>query len=170
MAAVRKAAWDQAVRWLIAVVLLAVALLSLLWPEKRSETALRTTHRVSSVPDRSRLGAEGTTTEPLRPVTTRASRSRITPPRARTAPKPAVQAGDLIDRLAMCESGMNPRTNTGNGFYGAFQFMLSTWRKFRPGNPIDYSYAEQKAVIQQYFPVSSWRSQFPACARRLGVA
>lgn len=26
-----------------------------------------------------------------------------------------------------CESGMNPATNTGNGFYGAFQFVLSTW-------------------------------------------
>jgi hypothetical protein len=27
----------------------------------------------------------------------------------------------------MCESGGNYRTNTGNGFYGAYQFVLSTW-------------------------------------------
>jgi hypothetical protein len=26
-----------------------------------------------------------------------------------------------------CESGNNPATNTGNGFYGAFQFVISTW-------------------------------------------
>jgi hypothetical protein len=93
------------------------------------------------------------------------------------APAVAVQAsGDLIDRLAGCESGGNPRSvsapynRKGDRFYGAFQFMLSTWHSFRPGNPTDYSYAEQKKVIQDHFPVSSWRSQFPTCARRLGVA
>lgn len=107
------------------------------------------------------------TTVPVkRTVVTRANRGHSTR---------AIQPynGDLsalVDRLAMCESGMNPRTNTGNGFYGAFQFMLRTWQRFRPGNPIDYSYAEQKAVIMQYFPVSSWRTQFPACSRKLGVA
>jgi len=26
-----------------------------------------------------------------------------------------------------CESGNDPTTNTGNGFYGAFQYVLSTW-------------------------------------------
>lgn len=77
----------------------------------------------------------------------------------------------LVDRLAMCESGMRADAVSRNGkFFGAFQFMLSTWRKFRPGNPTSYSYAEQKAVIMQFFPVSSWRSQFPTCSRKLGVA
>jgi resuscitation-promoting factor RpfA len=28
----------------------------------------------------------------------------------------------------MCESGGRYGTNTGNGFYGAYQFMASTWR------------------------------------------
>jgi muramidase (phage lysozyme) len=28
----------------------------------------------------------------------------------------------------MCESRGNYRTNTGNGFYGAYQFTLSSWR------------------------------------------
>jgi hypothetical protein len=27
----------------------------------------------------------------------------------------------------MCESGGNYATNTGNGFYGAYQFTLSSW-------------------------------------------
>ncbi len=29
-------------------------------------------------------------------------------------------------RTSTCESGRNPRTNTGNGYLGAFQFLLST--------------------------------------------
>jgi hypothetical protein len=31
-------------------------------------------------------------------------------------------------RLRMCESGNNYAINTGNGYYGAYQFDLSTWR------------------------------------------
>lgn len=29
-----------------------------------------------------------------------------------------------------CESGGNPSTNTGNGYYGKYQFDLPTWRRF----------------------------------------
>ena len=31
-------------------------------------------------------------------------------------------------KVRMCESHGNYRTNTGNGFYGAYQFLPSTWR------------------------------------------
>lgn len=131
--------------------------------------------RASSVPDRTRLAPEyeRVTSSTVHASPPRASRSRAagrvaTPPVAR--PAPIQVSGDIYDALARCESGMNPRTNTGNGFYGAFQFMLSTWHRFRPGNPIDYSYAEQRAVVVQFFPISSWRTQFPHCARKLGVA
>lgn len=87
------------------------------------------------------------------------------------APRPQVEvSGDLLDRLAMCESGMNPQKNTGNGFYGAFQFMLSTWHGLgMSGNPVDHSYAVQKEVVRTKIPVSSWRQQFPGCSRKLGV-
>lgn len=30
--------------------------------------------------------------------------------------------------VRVCESGGNYRTNTGNGFFGAYQFTLSSWR------------------------------------------
>jgi muramidase (phage lysozyme) len=30
--------------------------------------------------------------------------------------------------IAWCESRGNYRTNTGNGFFGAYQFLPSTWR------------------------------------------
>ena len=33
-----------------------------------------------------------------------------------------------LARVRRCESGGNYRTNTGNGFYGAYQFDISSWR------------------------------------------
>ncbi|MBA3654561.1 MAG: transglycosylase family protein [Actinobacteria bacterium] len=79
-------------------------------------------------------------------------------------------AVDLLDRLADCESGRNPRAVGGRGrFFGAFQFLPSTWRSLgMAGNPVDYDYATQKAVAAR-IPVSAWSRQFPACSRRLGV-
>ncbi len=40
--------------------------------------------------------------------------------------EPAVQT-DGWAALRNCESGGNYQTNTGNGFYGAYQFTISTW-------------------------------------------
>jgi hypothetical protein len=34
---------------------------------------------------------------------------------------------EYLAALRQCESGGNYSTNTGNGFYGAYQFTLSTW-------------------------------------------
>lgn len=101
----------------------------------------------------------------------RASRSEPSrSPRGGTASLSGSSAGDLYDRLAMCESHMNATANTGNGFYGAFQFMLSTWHSLgETGNPVDYSYAYQKAVVVRSIPISSWHRQFPACSRQIGA-
>jgi resuscitation-promoting factor RpfB len=159
-------------RYLIAAGLLILALLSLI-PNREKQVALPAKIAASSVPDKTRHAAEYET--PERTTIPRASRHAVSPPRtappvpkARSGPTPQA-SGDLLDRLAMCESGMDPRRNTGNGFYGAFQWMLSTWHGMgMSGNPIDYSYAEQKAVAAR-IPVSSWHRQFPTCSRRLGV-
>ncbi|MFL6098610.1 MAG: ubiquitin-like domain-containing protein [Actinomycetales bacterium] len=46
--------------------------------------------------------------------------------------------------LAQCESGGNPRAVNPNGYYGLYQFSLSTWHSVGgTGNPIDASSAEQ---------------------------
>jgi len=46
--------------------------------------------------------------------------------------------------IAQCESGGNYGTNTGNGFFGAYQFTLSTWASVGgSGNPAAASPAEQ---------------------------
>jgi peptidoglycan hydrolase-like protein with peptidoglycan-binding domain len=46
--------------------------------------------------------------------------------------------------LARCESSNNPRAVNPAGYYGLYQFSLSTWRSVGgSGNPIDASPAEQ---------------------------
>src|SRR5690606_1991421 len=40
----------------------------------------------------------------------------------------ATVSGDVWAALAQCESGGNPTTNTGNGYYGLYQFSLPTWQ------------------------------------------
>lgn len=155
------------IRWVLAILILVLALGTCLWPDEEEEAALAPT---------TTLGTENPQhyyVETIAPTTLkRASRSRTTTPRARTAPRPQVAAsGDLLDRLAGCESGRNPRAVGGGGrYWGAFQFLLSTWRSLGgTGNPIDHSYEYQKSIAAK-IPVSAWGRQFPVCARRLGVA
>lgn len=40
----------------------------------------------------------------------------------------AAPSGDIFARIRAKESGGNYSTNTGNGYYGAYQFDLGTWR------------------------------------------
>lgn len=115
-----------------------------------------------------------------RPTTTTSSTiaapRRVPPVASRSASRPrptvppTVGAGDLLDRLAQCESHGNPRAISANHrYFGAWQFLLSTWHNLGgTGNPIDHTYAEQRAVAA-LIPVASWRTQFPVCSRRLGV-
>lgn len=77
-----------------------------------------------------------------------------------------------INALGQCESGMNPATNTGNGFSGAFQFSAPTWNNMGTG----YAYAHQapldvqKQAVQKLLSGSSIYSQFPSCARQMSAS
>jgi hypothetical protein len=56
----------------------------------------------------------------------------------------AVAVPAVLQSIAACESGGNPATNTGNGFYGKYQFTLETWASVGgTGNPAAASEAEQ---------------------------
>ena len=45
-------------------------------------------------------------------------------------------AAPHLEAIAACESGGNPATNTGNGFYGKYQFTQTTWASVGgSGNP-----------------------------------
>jgi len=71
--------------------------------------------------------------------------------------------------LAQCESGGNPSTNTGNGYYGLYQFSLPTWQAMGgSGLPSEASGAEQTMRAQKLQAQSGW-GQWPACAAKLGL-
>ena len=54
--------------------------------------------------------------------------------------------------LARCESGGNPRAVNPAGYYGLYQFSLSTWRSVGgTGNPVDASPDEQTARAQALY-------------------
>lgn len=58
-------------------------------------------------------------------------------------------AGGNLASIRACESGGNYSTNTGNGYYGAYQFDQQTWNSVGgSGNPADASPSEQDARAQ----------------------
>ena len=69
--------------------------------------------------------------------------------------------------LADCESGGNPKAVNPSGFYGLYQFSISTWRAVGgKGIPTDYGYWEQTKRAWKLYKVSG-RSPWPHCGSRL---
>jgi hypothetical protein len=70
-----------------------------------------------------------------------------------------------MEAIAACESGGNPRADTGNGFYGKYQFTAQTWASVGGrGNPAEASEAEQDkraALLYAREGASPW----PVCGR-----
>ncbi|MBM7821056.1 uncharacterized protein YabE (DUF348 family) [Cellulosimicrobium cellulans] len=148
-----------------------------------------TVHRVTTVDgvEESReLVSEGVTTPPVNKILVQGTKERPKP-----EPKPTTQQrssapsssggssapaadlgsapGGVWGALAQCESGGNPATNTGNGYYGLYQFSASTWRAMGgSGLPSEASAAEQTQRAQALQARSGW-GQWPACARKLGL-
>lgn len=80
----------------------------------------------------------------------------------------AASASDLA-RLRACESGGNYRINTGNGYYGAYQFDVSTWRSVGgTGRPDQASPATQDALASRLQAQRGW-SPWPSCSAKLGL-
>lgn len=69
--------------------------------------------------------------------------------------------------LARCESGLNPNAYNPAGFYGLYQFSLSTWRAVGgTGLPTDYGYWEQTKRAWILYKASG-RSPWPTCGKYL---
>lgn len=95
-----------------------------------------------------------TTTAPPRTQSTAASRGS-----SRTEPDWAA--------LRQCESGGDYTTNTGNGYYGAYQFSIDTWRSVGgSGLPSDAPPNEQDARAEVLY-ARSGAGQWPSCGRLL---
>jgi hypothetical protein len=105
----------------------------------------------------------------------RASRS-ATRQRAVPAPTPkpvtaAARAGDdmIWQRLRNCEAGGRYDRNSGNGYYGAYQFSAGTWRSLGyKGLPHQAPPEVQDEAARRLQARSGW-GQWPACSRRIGA-
>jgi hypothetical protein len=87
---------------------------------------------------------------------------------AANAAVPSSLADDFA-ALRQCESGGNYSINTGNGYYGAYQFDLGTWRSVGgSGYPNQASPATQDALAYRLYQERGW-SPWPACSARLGL-
>lgn len=70
-------------------------------------------------------------------------------------------------QVAACESGIRPEANTGNGFYGAMQFAIPSWRAVGgSGLPSEASLVEQLYRAELLQRLQGWGA-WPVCARGL---
>lgn len=109
--------------------------------------------------------------------TTRTTITRVTKaaaPIART-PAPATKPSRHSDlggawfELRLCESGNNYGEDTGNGYYGAYQFALATWWGLGySGLPSNASPALQDQAAEKLQAEAGW-GQWPACSASLGL-
>jgi hypothetical protein len=89
------------------------------------------------------------------------------------APRPVFAAAsvdsDVWAKLRRCESGGRYDINTGNGFYGAYQFVPSTWRGLGyAGIPHQAPPEVQDEAARRLQARSGW-GQWPVCSRRIGL-
>ncbi|MCW2746318.1 MAG: Transglycosylase domain protein [Mycobacterium sp.] len=81
----------------------------------------------------------------------------------------AAVSGDPFPALRQCESGGNYAANTGNGFYGAYQFTQATWKGLGySGLPSNAAPATQDAAARTLQARAGW-GQWPACSAKLGL-
>jgi len=92
-------------------------------------------------------------------------------PAAPPPPSPAPSGGSpgVWAELRQCESGGDYAEDSGNGYYGAYQFALGTWQSLGYGGlPSQAAPAVQDQAAQRLQARSGW-GQWPACAAKLGL-
>lgn len=90
------------------------------------------------------------------------------PPAPPAAPATSSLANDFAE-LRQCESGDNYQIDTGNGFYGAYQFAESTWLSLGyTGFPNQAPPAVQDQAAERLQAEDGW-APWPACSALLGL-
>ena len=80
-------------------------------------------------------------------------------------------AQEALEKLRNCETSGNYQTNTGNGYYGAYQFSYGTWKSMGT----DYERADfappevQDDAAYRLQLRAGFHSQFPGCSKKLGL-
>lgn len=76
---------------------------------------------------------------------------------------------DAFAALVECESGGDYGINTGNGYYGAYQFSLETWQGLGYGGyPHEASPGVQDQAARELQALYGW-GQWPGCSWYLGL-
>jgi hypothetical protein len=87
---------------------------------------------------------------------------------AASRPRPSAGSAALA-ALRSCESGGDYTSDTGNGYYGAYQFARGTWASLGyRGRPDQAPPAVQDQAAARLQSITGW-SSWPACAARLGL-
>ncbi len=82
---------------------------------------------------------------------------------------PSAIPDDVWAALRKCESNNRYDINTGNGYYGAYQFAAGTWHRLGyKGLPHQAGAAVQDEAAKRLQAKSGW-GQWPACTRKLGL-
>ncbi len=104
-----------------------------------------------------------------------ATQAKIAQARAKAAaatPQKVVGGGTTdanLTALRQCEAGGNYARNSGNGYYGAYQYNLGTWSNYGGYARPDLAPPEvQDAKVRETQARRGW-SPWPACARKLGL-
>lgn len=91
-------------------------------------------------------------------------------PAANPAPTSGGGAGGEWLQLRECESGDNYQANTGNGYFGAYQFSQQTWTNLGlPGRPDLEPPSMQDQAAMKLQSEYGW-GQWPACSAALGLS
>jgi peptidoglycan hydrolase-like protein with peptidoglycan-binding domain len=83
-----------------------------------------------------------------------------------TAQDASADPATVLERIAECESGGDPTMDTGNGYFGKYQFSRATWRSVGGrGNPARASEAEQDRRAARLYRREGTKP-WPVCGRQ----
>lgn len=160
----RNAWWLFLLAVAIVVTFFATKAWSLEPDKKASKVSLKvapetTTTSTTSTTTTSTTVAPTTTTKPVEPA--------WTPPKENVI---VIPTDDIWNELRICEAGGNYGRNSGNGYYGAYQFSKATWDSMNTGYawPHEAPPAVQDDAAIRLQARSGW-GQWPACTRKLGL-
>jgi peptidoglycan hydrolase-like protein with peptidoglycan-binding domain len=78
---------------------------------------------------------------------------------------PSSSGSATLEAIAQCESGGDPTTDTGNGYYGKYQFSLATWHRMGgTGNPAQASEALQDQLAGKLY-AQEGAAPWPVCGQ-----
>ena len=82
---------------------------------------------------------------------------------------PNASSSDMLLKLRLCEAGGIYTRNSGNGYYGAYQYNIGSWGNYGGYARADLAPAAvQDAKVSADISTRGW-SPWPSCARRIGA-